>query len=154
MGLLAAEMTARTGRDPNQIYASATQDLGKSFYERIDAPATPAQRTLLADLDLAHVDAQDLAGEPIEAKLSRAPGNNAAIGGTQGGRTERLVRRPAVRNGIVYKIYAESFRSEEHLRQIQGDAQVLVARLFGKAETWVNSEPDAADSKVLGSGGT
>ncbi len=132
MGLLAAEMCARTGRDPNQIYASATQDLGTSFYERIDAPASRAQRTLLADLDPARVDATELAGEPIEVKLSRAPGNDAAIGGLKVvAQNGWFAARPSGTES-VYKIYAESFRSEEHLRQIQHDAQALVARLFAK----------------------
>lgn len=132
MGLLAAEMTARTGRDPNRIYASATQDLGESFYERIDAPATREQRALLADLDPARVDAKDLAGEPIEAKLKRAPGNDAAIGGLKVvTRNGWFAARPSGTEA-VYKIYAESFRSEEHLRKIQVEAQVLVARVFGE----------------------
>lgn len=132
MGLLAAEMTARTGRDPNRIYASATQDLGDSFYERIDAPATREQRALLADLDPARVDAKDLAGEPIEAKLKRAPGNDAAIGGLKVvTRNGWFAARPSGTEA-VYKIYAESFRSEEHLRKIQVEAQVLVARVFGE----------------------
>ena len=134
MGLLAAEMTARTGRDPNQIYTSATQDLGKSFYERIDAPASREQRALLADLDPARVDAKTLAGEPIEAKLNRAPGNNAAIGGLKVvARNGWFAARPSGTEA-VYKIYAESFRSEEHLRQIQYDAQALVAPLLGKTK--------------------
>lgn len=132
MGLLAAEMTARTGRDPSRIYASATQDLGESFYERIDAPATREQRALLADLDPARVDAKDLAGEPIEAKLKRAPGNDAAIGGLKVvTRNGWFAARPSGTEA-VYKIYAESFRSEEHLRKIQVEAQVLVARVFGE----------------------
>jgi len=73
MGLLAAEMTARTGRDPNLLYASVTRDLGNSFYARIDAPASPEQKSILAKLDPAGIDATELAGEPIKAKLSRAP---------------------------------------------------------------------------------
>ena len=114
---------------------SATQDLGTSFYERIDAPASRAQQTLLADLDPARVDAKELAGEPIEAKLSRAPGNNAAIGGIKVvAQNGWFAARPSGTED-VYKIYAESFRSEEHLRQIQHDAQALVARLFAKTES-------------------
>jgi phosphoglucomutase len=103
MGLLAAEMTARTGIDPERRYVSVTQDLGKSFYERIDAPATREQRALLADLDPARVDAKELAGEPIHAKVSRAPGNNAAIGGSRwlskavGSPPGRQARRPSTR---------------------------------------------------------
>ncbi len=128
MGLLAAEMTARTGHDPNQYYASVTQDLGKSFYERIDAPATREQKALLATFDAAGVDAKDLAGEPIKAILTRAPGNNEPIGGIKlVAESGWFAARPSGTED-VYKIYAESFRSEEHLQQIQHDAQALVAR--------------------------
>jgi len=128
MGLLAAEMTARTGHDPNRFYASVTQGLGKSFYERIDAPATREQKALLASLDPAGIDAGELAGEPIEEKLTRAPGNNEPIGGIKlVARNGWFAARPSGTED-VYKIYAESFRSEEHLRQIQRDAQALIAR--------------------------
>jgi phosphoglucomutase len=130
MGLLAAEMTARTGHDPNRYYASVTQDLGKSFYQRIDAPATPAQKAILANLDPAGVETKDLAGEPIETKLTRAPGNNAPIGGIKvGTKNGWFAARPSGTED-VYKIYAESFHDEEHLRQIQHDAQALIAGLF------------------------
>jgi phosphoglucomutase len=128
MGLLAAEMTARTGHDPNRFYASVTQDLGKSFYERIDAPATREQKALLAAFDPAGIDTKELAGEPIEAKLTRAPGNNEPIGGIKlVAENGWFAARPSGTED-VYKIYAESFRSEEHLRQIQRDAQALIAR--------------------------
>jgi phosphoglucomutase len=134
MGLLAAEMTARTGIDPGRLYVSVTQDLGKSFYERIDAPASREQQALLAGQDPGRVDATELAGELIEAKLNRAPGNNAAIGGLKVvAQNGWFAARPSGTEA-VYKIYAESFRSEEHLRLIQHDAQALVARLFGKTE--------------------
>jgi phosphoglucomutase len=132
MGLLAAEMTARTGRDPQQFYDSVTKDLGESFYARIDAAASREQKTLLANLDPAHVDAKELAGEPIEAKLSRAHGNNQAIGGikllTKSG---WFAARPSGTEE-VYKIYAESFRSENHLKRIQDEAQALISGLFSK----------------------
>jgi phosphoglucomutase len=132
MGLLAAEITARTGHDPNQFYASVTHDLGKSFYERIDAPASREQKALLASLDPAGIDAKDLAGEPIDAKLNRAPGNDAAIGGLKVvARNSWFAARPSGTED-VYKIYAESFRSEDHLKQVQHDAQALIARHFGK----------------------
>jgi phosphoglucomutase len=132
MGLLAAEMTARTGHDPNRFYASATQELGKSFYERIDAPATPEQKALLARLDPTAIDAKELAGEPIAAKLARAPGNNEPIGGIKMiAKNGWFAARPSGTED-VYKIYAESFRDEEHLRQIQHDAQAFIARQFNK----------------------
>ncbi len=128
MGLLAAEMTARTGHDPNRFYASVTLDLGKSLYERIDLPATREQQALLATFDSAGFAAEELAGEPIEAKLTRAPGNDEPIGGIKlVAETGWFAARPSGTED-VYKIYAESFRSEEHLRQIQRDAQDLIAR--------------------------
>jgi phosphoglucomutase len=130
MGLLAAEMTARTGHDPNRYYASVTQDLGTSFYQRIDAPATPEQKKILANLEQSEIDTTTLAGEPIDAKLTKAPGNNAPIGGikvvTKNG---WFAARPSGTED-VYKIYAESFRSEKHLNDIQHDAQTIVTRLF------------------------
>jgi phosphoglucomutase len=132
MGLLAAEMTARTGHDPNQLYASATHDLGESFYQRIDSPATRGQKELLAQLDSASFEAKALAGEPVEAKLNRAPGNNQAIGGIKVvAKSSWFAARPSGTED-VYKIYAESFRSEDHLKQVQTDAQTLVGRLFEK----------------------
>jgi phosphoglucomutase len=132
MGLLAAEMTARTGHDPNQFYGSVTRDLGKSFYERIDAPASRQQKTVLAKLDPTEIDAIELAGEPIEAKLNRAPGNNEPIGGIKLiARNGWFAARPSGTED-VYKVYAESFRSEEHLKRVQREAQALVARLFDK----------------------
>jgi phosphoglucomutase len=132
MGLLAAEMTARTGRDPQQFYGAVTDDMGKSCYARIDAAASREQKALLAALDPAQVDARELAGEPIEAKLTRAPGNNQPIGGlkvtTKNG---WFAARPSGTED-VYKIYAESFRDEDHLRRIQEEAQALISRVFSK----------------------
>ncbi len=130
LGLLAAEMTARTGQDPHQFYTSVTADLGQTWYERIDATATRAQQALLARPDLTRIDATDLAGEPITARLTHAPGNNAAIGGLKlVTRNGWFAARPSGTEE-VYKIYAESFRDAAHLRQIQQDAQAIVARLF------------------------
>lgn len=132
MGLLAAEITARTGHDPQQYYASVTQDLGTSFYARTDAPASRQQKALLAKLDAGDVESKELAGEAIEAKLTHAPGNNQAIGGlkitTKNG---WFAARPSGTED-VYKIYAESFRSESHLRLIQDEAQTLVSGIFNK----------------------
>jgi phosphoglucomutase len=133
MGLLAAEMTARTGRDPQQYYDSVTQDLGHSYYARIDAAASPAQKALLAKLNPAQLVGTELAGEAIEAKLTCAPGNNQPIGGikltTKNG---WFAARPSGTED-VYKIYAESFQSEEHLKQIQEEAQTLISSVFSKA---------------------
>jgi phosphoglucomutase len=132
MGLLAAEMTARTGHDPQQYYESVTRDLGQSYYKRIDAAASVAQKALLSKLDPAQVEVTDLAGEAIEAKLTRAPGNNQAIGGikltTKNG---WFAARPSGTED-VYKIYAESFQSEEHLKRILEEAQALISRVFVK----------------------
>ncbi|HEY2071261.1 MAG TPA: phosphoglucomutase (alpha-D-glucose-1,6-bisphosphate-dependent) [Rhizomicrobium sp.] len=126
MGLLAAEMTARLGRDPSEIYAGATRDLGTSFYGRIDAPATPEQKTAFKSLTPDRVTATELGGEPIKTRLVNAPGNNAPIGGIKvTAQNGWFAARPSGTED-VYKIYAESFRSIEHLQQIQRDAQTIV----------------------------
>src|SRR5665213_792698 len=130
LGLLAAEITARTGHDPSQFYDSVTRDLGKSFYQRIDAPASNEQKKLLAKLDPEQFDAKELAGEPIEAKLNRAPGNNQTIGGIKViAKSGWFAARPSGTED-VYKIYAESFRSEDHLNQVQMSAQATIGRLI------------------------
>jgi phosphoglucomutase len=133
MGLLAAEITARTGSDPHQFYTSLTNEMGESFYARIDAAASREQKALLANLDPAHIDIRELAGEPIDSKLTRAPGNNQAIGGiklvTKSG---WFAARPSGTED-VYKIYAESFCSKVHLKLIQDEAQALITHLFSKA---------------------
>jgi phosphoglucomutase len=131
MGLLAAEITARTGRDPSQLYLSATEGLGTSFYERIDAPASREQKAILAKLDPASATMTELAGEPIAAKLNRAPGNNEAIGGIKVSSANGWFAARPSGTEEVYKLYAESFLSEAHLRQVQQDAQAFVARSFG-----------------------
>ena len=99
MDLLAAEITARTGKDPGEHYRELTAKFGTSYYTRIDAPATPEQKALLGKLSPEAVKADRMAGEPITAKLTRAPGNNAPIGGLKVVDGERLVRGPAVRDG-------------------------------------------------------
>jgi phosphoglucomutase len=132
LGLLAAEMTARSGRDPGELYDSIARDLGPSFYARIDANATPQQKTVLKNLTPEKLAAKELAGDPVEAKLANAPGNNAPIGGikmvTKGG---WFAARPSGTEE-VYKIYAESFRSAEHLTQIQLEAQDMISHVFAK----------------------
>jgi phosphoglucomutase len=125
-GLLSAEMTARTGKDPGQLYAELTAKYGDPVYERIDAAATKDQKAKLAKLSPQQVTAKELAGEPITAILTEAPGNHAAIGGLKV-TTENgwFAARPSGTED-VYKIYAESFKGEAHLKQIQTEAQQLV----------------------------
>ncbi|MEO8255927.1 MAG: phosphoglucomutase (alpha-D-glucose-1,6-bisphosphate-dependent) [Acidobacteriota bacterium] len=133
LGLLAAEITARLGVDPGARYLELTRQFGAPVYERIDAAATHEQKRLLAQLDPSRVDAPDLAGDPIRAVLTNAPGNGAAIGGlkviTDYG---WFAVRPSGTEE-VYKLYAESFRDRAHLELIQSEAQALVSRLFAPA---------------------
>jgi phosphoglucomutase len=130
LGLLAAEMTARRHEDPSQIYDDVTRDLGRSFYARIDAPATTAQKDILKKLSPDRISTNMLAGEAVEATLSKAPGNDAPIGGIKViARNGWFAARPSGTED-VYKIYAESFSGEAHLRQIQQDAQSIVAAAF------------------------
>jgi phosphoglucomutase len=130
LGLLAAEITARTKRDPSQLFDDLTRELGLPFYERIDAPATPAQKNLLKALTPGKLAMTELAGEPVRATLTAAPGNGQSFGGIKVS-TENgwFAARPSGTED-VYKIYAESFRSQDHLRQIQQDAQLAIARAF------------------------
>ena len=130
LSLLAAEITARAGRDPGELYDAATRDLGLSFYERIDADATAEQKAVLKNLSPEELGAKELAGEPVTAVLSNAPGNNAPIGGIKIiARSGWFAARPSGTED-VYKIYAESFRDAAHLRQIQTEAQTLIAAVF------------------------
>ena len=126
MGLLAAEMTAVTGKDPGQLYGELTAKYGSPVYQRIDAEATKEQKAKLAKLSAAQVTAKTLAGEPITAILTEAPGNHAAIGGLKV-TTENgwFAARPSGTED-VYKIYSESFNGEAHLKEIQTEAQALV----------------------------
>lgn len=133
LDLLAAEITAKTGRDPGEHYRDLEERFGKSLYERMDAPASPAQKAVLNNLSPAQVAATEMAGEPITAKLTRAPGNNAPIGGlkvvTENG---WFAARPSGTENI-YKIYAESFKGAEHLAAIQSEAQVIVSAALAAA---------------------
>ena len=128
LDLLAAEILARTGKDPSEHYRELCARHGDPAYERIDAPATPAEKAKLSRLSAEQVTATELAGEPIVARLTRAPGNDAAIGGlkvvTENG---WFAARPSGTED-VYKIYAESFRGVDHLRRIQAEAREIVAR--------------------------
>jgi len=126
MDLLAAEITARTGKDPGEHYRELTAEFGFSYYTRIDAPASPEQKSKLQQLSPDAVKESGLAGEPIMAKLTRAPGNNAPIGGLKVvAKTGWFAARPSGTEDI-YKIYAESFQSEQHLNVIVTEAQNIV----------------------------
>jgi len=128
MDLLSADITARTGKDPSQHYEALTAEFGKAYYTRIDAPATPEQKAKLERLAPEAVRAPNLAGDPITAKLTRAPGNNASIGGLKViTRNGWFAARPSGTEA-VYKIYAESFKDERHLQAIVGDAQEIVSK--------------------------
>jgi len=133
MDFLAAEITARTGKDPAELYEELEERFGRPIYERIDAPATPEQKAILGKLSPAMVTAEELAGDPITAKLTRAPGNDAPIGGlkvlTENG---WFAARPSGTEE-VYKLYAESFKGREHLARIQEEALAIVHEAFAKA---------------------
>jgi phosphoglucomutase len=131
MDLLAAEITARTGKDPGEHYQALTAEFGTPLYTRIDAPATAEQKSKLEKLSPANVKASTLAGEPITAKLTRAPGNNAPIDGLKViARSGWFAARPSGTEA-VYKIYAESFKDDAHLNAIVSEAQVMVNAALG-----------------------
>jgi phosphoglucomutase len=126
MDLLAAEITAVTGKDPGEHYRELTAEFGTPYYTRIDAPATPEQKAKLQKLSPDAVKESDLAGERITAKLTKAPGNNAAIGGLKVvAASGWFAARPSGTENI-YKIYAESFKSESHLNAIVREAEEMV----------------------------
>jgi phosphoglucomutase len=131
LALLAAEILAVTGKTPSQRYAELEAEFGASAYQRVDAPATPAQKATLSKLSPDAVTATELAGEPITAKLSHAPGNGAAIGGLKV-QTEHawFAARPSGTED-VYKLYAESLRGPEHLAEVQEEARAVVAAALG-----------------------
>jgi phosphoglucomutase len=134
LGLLAAEIAAQTKRDPSEAFDHLTRELGVPFYERIDASATPEQKELLKTLSPSQIGMMELAGEPIRAKLTAAPGNGLPIGGIKViAENGWFAARPSGTED-VYKIYAESFRSEGHLRQIQQEAQNTIACVFKNAK--------------------
>jgi phosphoglucomutase len=126
MVLLAAEITARTGKDPGEHYRELTAQFGTPYYTRVDAPATPEQKAKLQQLSPEAVTESDLAGEPITAKLTKAPGNQAPIGGLKViAKSGWFAARPSGTENI-YKIYAESFQSEAHLHAILSEAHEMV----------------------------
>ena len=125
--LLAAEITARMDRDPGEIYRELTREFGEPVYDRVEAPATPEQKEILEKLSPEQVRSTDLAGEKVQAILTRAPGNGAPIGGLKvAGESGWFAARPSGTENI-YKIYAESFRGADHLRQILEEAQTIVS---------------------------
>ncbi|MGA2389785.1 MAG: phosphoglucomutase (alpha-D-glucose-1,6-bisphosphate-dependent) [Candidatus Sulfotelmatobacter sp.] len=131
MDLLAAEITARTGKNPGEHYRELTAEFGNPYYTRIDAPATPEQKAKLAKLTPDAVKESDLAGEPITAKLTKAPGNDAPIGGLKVvAENGWFAARPSGTENI-YKIYAESFKSQSHLNAILSEAQEMVNNALG-----------------------
>jgi phosphoglucomutase len=128
MDLLAAEITARTDKDPGEHYQELTRKFGTSYYTRLDAPATPEEKAALKKLSPETVTASELAGEPITAKLTKAPGNHAPIGGLKvTSASGWFAARPSGTENI-YKIYAESFQDDKHLQAIVAEAQQIVSR--------------------------
>ncbi len=129
--LLSAEMTARMGRDPGEVYRELTREFGEPVYDRLEASATPAQKTMLGKLSPDQIRFTELTGEKIQAILTNAPGNGAPIGGLKVvAESGWFAVRPSGTEDI-YKIYAESFRGQEHLRRIQDEAQVIVSATIG-----------------------
>jgi phosphoglucomutase len=127
LDLLAAEIKARTDRDPSELYGELTAEFGASVYERIDAPATAEEKQVLLSLSPKDVRASRLAGERIEACLTTAPGNDAPIGGLKVVTGHGWFAARPSGTEDVYKLYAESFLGQEHLRRIQREAQALVS---------------------------
>jgi phosphoglucomutase len=125
---------ARTGKDPGEHYRDLTAEFGTPYYTRIDAPATPEQKASLQKLSPEAVKESSLAGEPITAKLTRAPGNNASIGGLKvvAGSGWFAARPSGTEN--IYKIYAESFKDEAHLNTILSEAQAIVSNALDPAK--------------------
>jgi phosphoglucomutase len=133
MDLLAAEITAHTGKDPSEHFRELTAEFGTPYYTRIDAPATPEQKARLEKLSPEAVKESDLAGEPITAKLTRAPGNNEPIGGLKVVTANGwFAARPSGTENL-YKVYAESFRDEKHLEAVVSEAQSIVSRALSRA---------------------
>ncbi|HSS51645.1 MAG TPA: phosphoglucomutase (alpha-D-glucose-1,6-bisphosphate-dependent) [Thermoanaerobaculia bacterium] len=128
LGLLAAEMTAVTGRDPGELYDDLTRDFGDFAYERIDAPATPAEKAALLKLSPQQVAVSEIAGDRITGLLTHAPGNGASIGGLKVVLENGWFAARPSGTEEVYKLYAESFTGSDHLRQIQEEAQAIIGR--------------------------
>jgi phosphoglucomutase len=145
LGLLAAEIKARTGRDPGQIYDGLAREFGQSWYERIDAPATPDQMAVLRDVAADQIRATELAGEPIESRLTAAPEGGAPFGGIKVAAANGWFAARPSGTEALYKIYAESFRGGDHLREIQRDAQAMVGALFSQRDAAPAQDTEAAE---------
>jgi phosphoglucomutase len=130
MGLLAAEMMAKTGRDPSQLFTALTDELGIPFYERIDVAATPKQKNALKALGPEQLGIKEMAGEPVRAIRTRAPGNDQSFGGIKVETDQGWFAARPSGTEDVYKIYAESFRSQDHLKMIQSEAKAAIAKAF------------------------
>ena len=150
--LLAAEITARMGRDPGEIYLELTREFGAPIYDRVEAPATPDQKDRLAKLSSQQVKLKDLAGEKIQTVLTNAPGNSAPIGGLKViAKSGWFAARPSGTENI-YKIYAESFRGADHLRSILAEAQTIVGEALNagpmpeRGKTQASSNTSTANS--------
>ena len=131
--LLSAEITARVGKDPGEIYRELTRELGDPVYERIDAPATPEQKAALAKLSPSDIHATEVAGQPIQKILTTAPGDGNPIGGIKViAKDGWFAARPSGTEEI-YKIYAESFLGQDHLRQIEEEAQTIVSETLARS---------------------
>jgi phosphoglucomutase len=131
--LLSAEITVRVGKDPGEIYRELTRELGDPVYERIDAPATPEQRAALEELSSADVHATEVAGEQIEQILTTAPGDGNPIGGIKVISEDGWFAARPSGTEEIYKIYAESFRGQDHLRQIEEEAQTIVSEALARS---------------------
>jgi phosphoglucomutase len=133
MDLLACEITARTGKDPGVLYKELEEKIGRYFYSRTDVPASSAQKKVLQGLSPEMITAKELGGERITAKLSQAPANSAPIGGLKVmSPSGWFAARPSGTEDIL-KIYAESFKGEEHLRRILEEAMAIVNAAFAVA---------------------
>jgi phosphoglucomutase len=143
--LLSAEITARTGRDPGEIYRELVREFGEPVYDRVEAPATPAQKARLETLSAEQVRSKNLAGEPIHAILTSAPGDGAPIGGVKVvAESGWFAARPSGTESI-YKIYAESFRGADHLRHILEEAQAIITDALAAAGRNPGAAPTRED---------
>lgn len=130
--LLSAEIMAKTGRDPGEIYEELTAKLGNPVYDRIDANATIEQKKALSQLNPGQIKQKEMAGEPIRSMITNAPGNNAAIGGLKVSTDNGWFAARPSGTEEIYKIYAESFLGKSHLQKILNDAQAIVDKAIGK----------------------